>query len=88
MEMLISVRSAFCHESENGVCYLVMEYLDVGIIDSTFFFFRAKRRSTRKRGQRLSELNCQFVIAKKIKHLPETIFGVVAKNRPAWPQTG
>ena len=50
MEMLISVRSAFCHESENGVFDLFMEYLDVGIIDSPFFF-RAKRRSTRKRGQ-------------------------------------
>ena len=80
MEMLISVRSAFCHESENGACYLFMEYLDVGIIDSPFFF-RAKRRSTRKRGLRLSELNCQFVIAKKIKHLPETIFGVVVNGR-------
>ena len=38
METLISVRSDFCHESENGVCHLVIEYLTVGIIGFTPFF--------------------------------------------------
>ena len=52
----------------------------LAVIDSPFFG-GAKRRSTRKRGQRLSDLNCQFVIDKKIKHLPETIFGVLVNGR-------
>ena len=76
METFISVRSAFCHESENGACYLLMEYLDVSIIDSPFFFGVTDGLHA-ETGSKIKWI----VIAKKIKRLPETIFGAVVNGR-------